>query len=165
MLGPDMLGAEPLRLGERRLDDLLHARRERHLGRRRTGLPGRRRGADGGTRPQQIDAQLVQRSAGHTFTFADQTEQEVLDADVVVVHADGLVLREREHALRTVVEPIERSHRYLLGARWQRGQWNVPRPPTTVRTTSAPQRGHGSPAWSYTLNSSCIRPCLPRASR
>jgi hypothetical protein len=33
-----------------------------------------------------------------------------------------------------------------FGARWHRGQWNVPRPPTTVRTIALPQRGHGSPA-------------------
>ncbi len=32
-----------------------------------------------------------------------------------------------------------------FGARWHRGQWNVPRPPTTVRTIARPQREHGSP--------------------
>src|SRR5947207_10790966 len=31
------------------------------------------------------------------------------------------------------------------GARWQRGQWNVLRPPITVRRIEASQRSHGSP--------------------
>jgi hypothetical protein len=34
----------------------------------------------------------------------------------------------------------------VFGLRWHRGQWNVPRPPTTVRAIALPQRGHGSPA-------------------
>ena len=57
-----------------------------------------------------------------------------------------------------------RTARSPRGARWQLGQWNVPRPPTTVRTIARPHRGHGSPARPYTWNSRCMRPLLPRAS-
>src|SRR5712691_5561946 len=46
----------------------------------------------------------------------------------------------------TIVMERPKSVGHARGARWQRGQWNVPRPPTTVRTIARPQRGHGSPA-------------------
>src|SRR2546423_5345133 len=59
---------------------------------------------------------------------------------------------------------LDREDAHARGARWQRGQWNVPRPPTTVRTIGRPQRGHGSPAREYTWNSRCMRPLFPRAS-
>ena len=59
---------------------------------------------------------------------------------------------------------LTRLERCVAGARWQWGQWNVPRPPTTVRAIGRPQRGHGSPARPYIWNSRCMRPRCPRAS-
>src|SRR5204862_1597976 len=51
------------------------------------------------------------------------------------------------------------------GARWHRGQWNVLRPPMTVRRIEAPHRSHGPPSRPYTTNSCCMPPCLPLLSR
>jgi hypothetical protein len=53
----------------------------------------------------------MEHSRGGTFPFADEAEHEMLDADVVVVEADRLVLGQRENALGAVVEAIERTRR------------------------------------------------------
>src|SRR5947207_6886046 len=74
---------------------------------------------------------------------------------VALCHAERHVVQEL-----AVAEPAahgldrEGAHAFMMrSARWQCGQWNVPRPPTTVRTMTRPQRGHCSPARPYTLNS------------
>ena len=66
--------------------------------------------------------------------------------------ADSGARRLREAAKRRGV-PNERDgeaprRRRLLGSRrgWQRGQYQVPRPPTRVFAIGARQRGHGSPS-------------------
>ena len=82
---------------------------------------------------------------------------------------DAVAARETEGDLGED-EPLAEALRDRLdgenahGARWQCGQWNVPRPPTTLRTIARPHRGQGSPARPYTWNSRCMRPFLPRAS-
>src|SRR5712692_9462758 len=83
-------------------------------------------------RPDQANAVALADPEGDVFQ----------DLALAEPPRDGL---DREHAHLTI---LRRSMRFA-GAFWHRGQWNVPRPPTTVRTTARPQRGHGSPARSY----------------
>ena len=117
------------------------------VGRIETGRDAQQRGLPRPIRTDKADA----------VTLADP-ERDVLQHLALAVPArDGL---DRENAHLTILRRPVR----LLGAFWHRGQWNVPRPPTTVRTTARPQRGHGSPARSYIWNSRCIRPWPPRAS-
>src|SRR5688572_8198054 len=157
--------AELRRLVDRKLDDLLRTRMERDLGRRRRRVATADHELDRSAHLRELEAKRVEHARGQAIAFADEPEQQVLGSDVVVVEANGLVLPEREDALRPDVEAVERSHLYLaLGARWQRRQWNVPRPPTTVRRISAPQREQGSPSRTYASNSRCMRPRCPFAS-
>src|SRR5439155_21221618 len=53
---------------------------------------------------------------------------------------------EHEPLPETLCDRLDRKNTHPRGALWQRGQWNVPRPPTTVRTIGRPHRGQGSPA-------------------
>src|SRR5256886_13342749 len=66
--------------------------------------------------------------------------------DAVPVRESERHVAEDEPLTETLRDGLDREDAHPRGARWQRGQWNVPRPPTTVRTISRPQRGHGSPA-------------------
>jgi len=66
--------------------------------------------------------------------------------DAVPVSEPERHVAEHEALAETLRDRLDRKNTHPRGARWQRGQWNVPRPPTTVRTIARPQRGHGSPA-------------------
>src|ERR1700683_2220328 len=52
-----------------------------------------------------------------------------------------------------------------LGRAWQRSHTYVPRPATTILTTGAPHRAHGSPARRYTRNWSWKEPRTPSTWR
>src|SRR6185503_5832036 len=69
---------------------------------------------DGRAHLRQLYTERVQDAGGNALTLADQPQKQVLRADVVVVEADGLVLREREDTLGAVVEAVERSHQRSL---------------------------------------------------
>ena len=91
VLGADVVVAELQRLAQRQLEHLLRSRRERDV-------PGRRRAAladdlfdlvaDGLER----DAQALERLGGDAFTFVDETEQDVLGADVAVAQQPSFFL-------------------------------------------------------------------------
>ena len=81
------------------------------------------------------------------------TEQRRLPHAVRPNEPDAIAMREpkgdvaEDKALaETLRDRLDRENAHARGTRWQRGQWNVPRPPTTERTIARPQRGHGSPA-------------------
>src|SRR5207247_2102048 len=59
-------------------------------------------------------AKRFEHAGGDALALADQTQQQMLGADVVVVKADSLVLGEREHSLRAVIEAVERTHLKLF---------------------------------------------------
>jgi len=83
----------------------------------------------------------VRTDEAHAIAVRD-AERHILQYLAFAIPArDGL---DREHAHRAILRRAVR----VAGARWHRGQWKVPRPPTTVRTTARPQRGQGSPARS-----------------
>src|SRR5438132_7193860 len=95
------------RLIDGELDDLLRARRKGDLAGRRRGVAPADDELDGLAHLGELDAQRIQDVRGHTFALAHQSEKKVLGADVVVIEADRLVLREREHPLWAGVEATE----------------------------------------------------------
>src|SRR5688572_4211725 len=65
----------------------------------------------------QLDPEGVEDPSGNPFAFASESEEQVLGADVGVVEAHGLVLREREHPLSAVVKVAEWTGRVGVGGR------------------------------------------------
>ena len=96
VLGADVVVAEAQRLAQRQLEHLLGARRERDL-------PGGDllAGADD---PHDLrahaldgDVEALQHARGETLLLAQQAEEDVLGADVVVLERARLLLRENDH--------------------------------------------------------------------
>ena len=93
MLGADVVVAEAQRLTERELEDLLRARRERDL----AGgdlLAGADDADDLSAHALDGDVERLEHACGETLLFTEQTEQDVLRADVVVLEDAGLFLGE-----------------------------------------------------------------------
>ena len=120
MLGADVVVAKRKRLAQCELEDLLRPGRERDLaGRDFVAL------ADDaghlGTHLFDRDLKGIKDARGETFLFAQQPEQDVLGADVVVLERAGLVLCEdydlarslcktlKHKALRTLPEALRRT--------------------------------------------------------
>ena len=55
----------------------------------------------------QRDVEALEDASGNTFLLAQQPEQQVLGADVVVLKAAGLVLRQDDDLPRSLREPLE----------------------------------------------------------
>ena len=68
------------------------------------------------------------------------------ETDAVTVREPERHVAEHKPFTEALRDRLDRENAHVRGTRWQRGQWKVPRPPTTVRTMARPQRGHGSPA-------------------
>ena len=111
MLGADGAVAEPLRFVVGMIDDLFELGREPDLGPIGFRTAAAELRFDGGANLPEIDAERVEDPSRDALAFAHEAEEEMLRPDLLVVETDGLVLGEREHALRAVVEPIERAHR------------------------------------------------------
>ena len=96
VLGADVVVAERESLAQRELEHLLRARRERDLaGRDLVALaddPG-----DLGAHLFHGDVELLEHPRGEALLLAQQAEQDVLRADVVVLESSRLVLREDDH--------------------------------------------------------------------
>ncbi len=97
MLGADVAVIQVTRLGHRQLEDLLRARRIRKIG------PGRLAGFSFLDRlfdllldVVQLDAEVLEHLSGDSFTLANQTEQNVLGAHILVVQARRLLAGHRE---------------------------------------------------------------------
>ena len=119
VLGADVVVAQLQRLAQRELQDLLGPRRERDVpARRLLTLPDDL--LDLPTDALQGDPERLQGLRGHPLTLGDQTKEDVLGADVVVVEHPGLFLGQDDNPPRSVGEPLK--HR-------------APRPP---RRTAAP---------------------------
>ena len=115
MLGADVVVAERERLAQRELEDLLGPGRERDLaGRDFVAL------ADDaghlGTHLFDRDLKGIKDARGEAFLFAQQPEQDVLGADVVVLERAGLVLCEDDDLARSLCETLK----HKLSARYQR---------------------------------------------
>ena len=120
MLGADVVVAKRERLAQRELKHLLRTRRERDLaGRDLVALADDARHL--GTHLLDRDFKGIEYARGETFLFAQQPEQDVLGADVVVLERAGLVLCKdydlarslcetlKHKALRTLPEALRRT--------------------------------------------------------
>ena len=125
VLGADVVVVEPARLVDRQLDHLLRARRQADLAEHRAVAPADDE-LDGGADLVQLDAEVGEHLRGDAIALAHEAQQQVLGADVVVVEALGLFLREREHPPRPLGELVESvSH-------GSSPSYRFPNPPRTV---------------------------------
>ncbi|MNY32904.1 hypothetical protein D3C86_1671500 [compost metagenome] len=69
---------------------------------------------DVGADARQVDAQVLEHANGHALALADQTQEQVLGADVVVAELPGLIPGELEDALGAGGEGD--LHRHEAGA-------------------------------------------------
>src|SRR3990172_3479925 len=116
MLGADVVVPHATGFFDRQLQHLLGRRRQLDLA---AGMP-----ADAGQPldrlfdPGRIEAELAQNAPRHPALFADQAEQKVLGADVVVVQPLGLFMGQAEHPASPLGEPLHLiGHGGLLRAR------------------------------------------------
>ena len=106
VLGADVVVAEAQRLAEGELEDLLGARREGDLagGDLLTGADDahdlRAHALDG-------DVEGLEDAGGQALLLAEQAEQDVLGADVVVLERARLFLGEDHHLARSLCESLE----------------------------------------------------------
>ena len=108
MLGADVVVAEAERLAQRQLQHLLGARRERDLaGRHLVALPDDPR--DLGANLLDGDVERLEHARGETLLLAEEPEQDVLGADVVVLQGTGFVLGENDDLAGPLRETLEHS--------------------------------------------------------
>ena len=118
VLRADVVVAQPARLVDGQLDDALGARRQPDLAHDRPVAPADDE-LDRGAHLGQLDVHVLEHARGHTLALADEAQEQVLRADVVVVEPLRLVLSQRQdlaRAIRELVEPIHRvEHPFYLG--------------------------------------------------
>ncbi len=108
MLGADVVVAEGQRFAQRELQHLLRARRERNLaGRDLIALADDAR--DLRAHFLDRDVERLEHARGKTFLFAEEAEQDVLGADVVVLERACLVLGEDDNLTSPFSEAFEHS--------------------------------------------------------
>src|SRR5579863_2459277 len=109
MLGAYVIVAELACFFERKLDDALGPRREDHF-----LLHGLAAAADDGfhlgTYFGEIDTQRFQDFGSETLTLADDAQQDVLGADVVVAEALRFFLRKDDASSRALGERLPHGH-------------------------------------------------------
>ena len=106
VLGADVVVAERERLAQRQLEHLLGARRERDL----AGgdlLAGADDADDLGADALDGDVERLEHARGEALLLAQQPEQDVLGADVVVLQGPGFLLREDDHLPGPFCESLE----------------------------------------------------------
>ena len=114
VLGADVVVAEAERLAQRELEHLLGARRERDL----AGgdlLAGADDAHDLAADALDRDVEALEHPRGEPLLLAQQPEQDVLGADVVVLERPGLLLGEDDHLAGPLCESLEHL-RYFLPA-------------------------------------------------
>jgi hypothetical protein len=131
VLGADVVVAERQRFAQRELEHLLGARSERDLaGRDLVALAD-----DAGDLRAHLfdrDVERFEHARGEAFLFAQQTEQDVLRPDVVVLERPRLVLREHDDLASPFGEPFEQFET-SLPPEWRRKRFAFSR------------REHGTP--------------------
>ena len=126
VLGPDVLVVEAPRLVDRQLDHLLGPRGQADLAHDHA-VAAADDELDRRAHLVELDAQVRQDLGGDALALADQPEQQVLGADVVVVEALGLFLREGQDLPRPLGELVETIRHW--------------RPPGLTRCTSSNYTG------------------------
>src|ERR1700730_4419890 len=106
VLGADVIVAELERLTQRQLQHLLGPGSERDVPRRRLLAPANNL-PDLLAHRLQVEAQRLQRVGGNALALMEESEQDVLGADVVVVQQPGLFLSQDHDPPRPVGKPLE----------------------------------------------------------
>jgi G3E family GTPase len=110
VLRADVVVAEPAGLVDRELDHPLRPRRQADLADDRpVAAPDDE--LDGGADLRQLDVHVLEDARGDALALADEAEQQVLGADVVVVEPLRLVLSKRQDLARAIRELVEAIHR------------------------------------------------------
>ena len=109
VLGADVVVAEAACLVDGQLDDALRARSEPDVTDDRS-VAATDDELDGGANLGQLDVHVLEHARGDALALADEPEQQVLGADVVVVEALRLVLGEGQHLPRSIGELVESVH-------------------------------------------------------
>ena len=113
VLGADVVVAERERLAQRQLEHLLGARRERDL----AGgdlLAGADDADDLGADALGGDVERLEDAGGEALLLAQQTEQDVLGADVVVLERASLFLGQDDYLTGSLCESLEQMASLLL---------------------------------------------------
>ena len=110
VLGADVVVAEAARLVDRQLDDALRARRQPDLADDRP-VAAADDELDRGPDLGQLDVHVLEDARGDAFALADEAQEQVLRADVVVVEPLRLVLSEGQDLARPIRELVEAIHR------------------------------------------------------
>ena len=110
VLGADVVVAQSPRLVHRQLDHLLGARGQPDLADDHP-IAAADDELDRAADLVQLDAEIVEDLRGDALALTDETEQQVLRPDVVVVEALRLLLRQRQHLARALGEFVEPIHR------------------------------------------------------
>ena len=106
VLGADVVVAERERLAQRQLENLLGARRERDLARGDL-LAGADDPDDLRAHPLDGDVERLEDARGEALLLAQQPEQDVLGADVVVLQRPGLLLCEDDDLTGALCESLK----------------------------------------------------------
>ena len=115
VLGADVVVAEAERLAQRELEHLLGARGERDL----AGgdlLAGADDADDLGADALHRDVERLEHARGEALLLAEQAEQDVLGADVVVLEDAGFLLGEDDHLSGPFCEALKHCCSLLSGA-------------------------------------------------
>ena len=108
VLGADVVVTERERLAQRQLEHLLRPGRERDLARGDL-LAGADDADDLGAHALDRDVERLEHAGGEPLLLAQQPEQDVLGADVVVLERAGLFLRQDDHLSGPLCESLEQS--------------------------------------------------------
>ena len=109
VLGADVVVVHAAGLVDGELDHALGKWREAHLGGDRL-IAAPDDGLDRGAHLDRLDPEVPQNRGRLAVIHAEHAQEQVLGADVAVVEAQGLVLRQGEGRARVVRELIEAIH-------------------------------------------------------
>ena len=112
VLRADVVVTEPAGLVDGQLDHALGARRQAHLADDRA-IATTDDEFDGGPHLRELDVHVLEHARGDALALADEAQEQMLRADVVVVEPLGFVLRERQDLASAVRELVESIHRGL----------------------------------------------------
>jgi hypothetical protein len=113
VLGADVVVTQRERLAQRELEHLLRARGKRDLARRDLVALADDSG-DLGAYFLDGDVERLEHACGEPLLLAEQAQQDVLGADVVVLQRAGLVLRKDDYLPRSLGEAFEQIASFPL---------------------------------------------------
>ena len=110
MLRADVVVTEAARFVDRQFDHALRSRRQPDLADDRT-VTAADDEFDGGAHLREFDVHVLEDARGNTLALADEAQEQMLRADVVVVEPLRFVLRKRQDLAGAVRELVEAIHR------------------------------------------------------